>query len=254
MLSKKLAVILIILLLLVPLLTDIRYHYFYRPEKTIHNSLINSIKYKTGDIVAHTWRNDSLFDINKVHKYKFNLFKYLREILPNIINGQTSHISIIICLNDVPYVYDLSGYGDYFYDKNPKLPIPKFCNFSKSVIYDDCPALLDIKYLKYYGGHINILPYIGAKPNESDILSVLNKNKNINLRVASSILNKCIINNNNYDKNKMSCSAFTAKILTELNLVVFKNHYCVIPQSVVDTCIKSGKYDCKNTIFIDNDY
>ena len=129
MLSKKLAVILIVLLLLVPLLTDIRYHYFYRPEKTIHNSLINSIKYKTGDIVAYTWRDDSLFDINKVHKYKFNLFNYLREILPNIINGQTTHVSIIICLNDVPYIYDLNGYGAYFYDKNPKLPIPKFCNF-----------------------------------------------------------------------------------------------------------------------------
>ena len=52
----------------------------------------------------------------------------------------------------------------------------------------------------------------------------------IKLDRFSSIFNECIINNTNYDSNKMTCSTFISKVLTELNIfcvslsIFFQNH------------------------------
>jgi hypothetical protein len=250
--AKLLAIILIVFLLLTPLLRDILYHYWYRPKNSTDPSYINNINFRTGDLVLYTWRNHSLFDTNKVTPYKFSLYAYLREIIPSLVNGQTTHIAVIIKLNNIPYVYDLNVDTDYMFNKNPDLLIPRYCNYLKKVVCLE-PALLDINYLKYYGGHINILPYTGIDPTESDILKVLERNKVANLFVVDSIINKCIINKE-HEWYKMSCSAFVAKVLSELNIIKFDNYYCTTPQSVRNKCVDYNKYDCSSNIFIDNGY
>ena len=254
MILTKLSVVLLIILIILPFITDARYHYFQRPKNSYHPDIINTIKFRTGDIISYTWRDYSLFDTNKIHKYKFNVINHLNEILPNLFNGKTTHIAIIICLNNVPYIYEVNDDDAYFYNKNPNLPVPRYCNFYKKIIGRES-GLIDINYLKYYGGHINIIPYVGKyNPTESTVLNVINNNKMIKLDRFSSIFNECIINNTNYDSNKMTCSAFISKVLTELNILCVDKYYCILPQNIIDMCIKSGKYDSNNTIFIDNNY
>ena len=111
----KLSVVLLIILIILPFITDALYHYFQRPKNSYHPDIINTIKFRTGDIISYTWRDYSLFDTNKIHKYKFNVINHLNEILPNLFNGKTTHVAIIICLNNVPYIYELNDDDAYIF-------------------------------------------------------------------------------------------------------------------------------------------
>jgi hypothetical protein len=51
----------------------------------------------------------------------------------------------------------------------------------------------------------------------------------------------------------MTCAAFVAKVLLELDIVKIDNYQCKTPKEIRDKCVDSNKYDCSSNIFIDNE-
>ena len=55
MILAKLSIVLLLIITIVPFITDVRYHYFQRPKKSHRSDIINTIKFRTGDVISYTW-------------------------------------------------------------------------------------------------------------------------------------------------------------------------------------------------------
>ena len=247
-------IIICFILLMFPVINDTVY-YYYSYNKISTN--LTDWKYVTGDLLLFSWLDDSIYNKKNGNLFNFSKFNtsYHWNIIPNVLYSKYTHIGIVIIFNGEPCVYELTGNDSYIYNKNYDNIIPKFCKFKKDYVNDYTPSLININYLEHYGGHIYKIPYIGAPIDNKLILNTLNKNKKINSVVEKTILNRCILNNKNYKPNVMSCSAFIVTVLNDLNIITKNiNKDCYSPIDVETLCIKSGKYNCKNTVFTSNNY
>jgi hypothetical protein len=162
---------------------------------------------------------------------------------------------MVIIFEGRPCIYELTGNDSYRYKKEYKNKLKKYCNYKKDFVLDYTPTLVDINYLEHYGGHIYKLPYTGTAISQASIYNTLNKNKFMESEVENTIINRCILKNTTYKKNKMSCSSFIICILNDLGIIQYDiNKDCYLPKDVENICIKSGKYDCSNMVFTHNGY
>lgn len=238
---------------MIPIINDL-FYWSYSINKISSN--YTQWSYNTGDLLLFTWCNDSIFikKNNSINLEKFNK-TYHQNIIPNLFNRIYTHTGIVILVKGIPHIYELSANDSYVYKKNYDNKIPKFCIFKNDYVMDKTPSLININYLKHYGGHINKIPYIGPAIDPKLISYTLNKNKRIESVVEPTIINRCLLNNKNYKPDKMSCSTFTLHVLEDLNIIKKDiNKDCYLPKDVEKLCIESGKYDCSNIVFTSNNY
>jgi hypothetical protein len=79
-------------------------------------------------------------------------------------------VSVIICINDIPYVYELNENYDA---KN------RFCNYFNKIRNIKEPVLLDINYLERYEGHCYHYKYKGNAIHQSDNFIKANMHKKL---------------------------------------------------------------------------
>ena len=247
-------IIIFFILLIIPIVNDL----FYWSH--VRNKISSNYKqwsYNTGDLLLFTWINDSIFatkNNNFINLEKFNK-SYHHNIVPNLFNRIYTHIGMVIVVNDIPHIYELTLNDGYIYKKNYDHKIPKFCIFKNEYFTDNTPSLININYLEHYGGHVYKLPYIGPTIDPKLISYTLNKNKRIESLTESTVINRCLLNNKNFKPDKMICSTFILHVLEDLNVIKKNiNKDCYLPKDVEKLCIESGKYDCSKIDFTLNNY
>ena len=228
-------IIVVIFLLIIPFITDLQYH-------TCKKKLINKndIYYRTGDLLFFRWVGNNLVIkdnvSDKLKIKKANMLSLNRYTLfSSIISGYYTHIGMIIVINNIPYIYEITQHNSY---KNR----PKFDQWTRKVVSNK-PTLLNISFMESYGGHVYYIPYIGDTININKIINALNKYANFRLDILNSTIqclsyDKLSINSNHY----LSCTSFISNVLNDLGIVNSKHKNCSTPMSILKDCYKSGKY------------
>jgi hypothetical protein len=225
---------------------------YYMIDKTMYElTEVKDIKFRTGDIIMHKHNTNILtydnvnkktnFDLSNVFKYFFKtgfLMNYSPKYYPYI------HVSIIVLIDGIPYMYQLSEFSEseYMYcyntyDKDDKLNLP---------------VLLNMDYVNYYRGHIHHFAYTGNHITEYRVKKIIKKNKNV--KTSISTYAKGFINKNYKNKKKHVCVSFISKIIEEMGIHTFKNYYSNTPSTMFNEVILNGdKYE-KSPSILNNPY
>jgi len=234
-------IIICILILLSPLFSDL---YYFSCDKS--EEKLNNIKFRTGDLLLCRYNK---YNILQQNTYDNNLqFFWNNLLIPNktkifsSICGYYSHISIIIVINDIPYIYDIT-----LHEYSTKL---KYDMWTKKYVINK-PALLNIDYIKSYPGDIYHVPYIGSDtvPN-SVIENILNKYRKYEFNIFDSILSKISLGLYQCDSNKkVSCVSFITNVLYDMGIIDIPNKQNPTINYVFNECINS-KTHLNNPIII----
>lgn len=218
----------IIIILLSPLLSDI---YYYSCPKSMKH--INNINFRTGDLLLCRWNDYNVLkpNNNKLQFIPSNLFIPNPFKIFSSLCGYYSHISIIIIINDIPYIYDITLHDTS--NNNSKL---KYDMWTKKYVINK-PTLLNIDYIKQYHGDIYHVQYIGNKIYKSVIKNILNKYRKHTFNISNSIIGKLSLGLYQGDNTrKVSCSSLISNVLYDMG-INFTSTKNPTVQDVYNNCI-----------------
>lgn len=249
---RSLAIIIVIWILLILLSTYNQIKYYMIDKTQYKLTDIKDIKFRTGDIIMHKWNANILTYDNINKKTNFNLCNlgdlfFQSGLLMNFSPKYYPyiHVSVIVVLDDIPYMYQLSQFIEYEY---------KYCRNINDCTKDvlDHPVLLNMDYVEYYRGHVHHFSYIGDEINEEKVKKIIEKNKDVQKSTISYL--NTFLNKEYKNDKKHLCITFATKIIEEFGIHNFDNYYNSTQRSVFDDVVLNGNKYEKQPSIINNTY
>ena len=239
----KIYIVGIIIICLLLLISEI--NYFLIDKNKFNIKSVADIKFRTGDLIFSKAHNGSILthdSINKNNTFYFkNIFMSKRQLMRLLI-GFYTHVAVIICINDIPYVYELNEYIDR---EN------RYCNYFKKIREVRSPVLLDINYLERYEGHCYHHKYKGRTIQQPEKFIELYSHKKL---IYGS---KYIEAYNAYKENHdflntiyLTCCTIVSDFL-KINNIIDKNYNSIFstPRSLLKAAVcNTNNYEKKPTL------
>jgi hypothetical protein len=216
----KYCIIAIIIICLLLLISEI--NYFLLDKSKFGIKSVNDIKFRTGDLIFSKAFNGSVLtydSINKKNNFYYKNILSSKYNLMRLLIGFYTHVSVIICINDIPYVYELNV--------NPE-EVDRYCNYFNIVRNIEEPVLLNMDYLERYEGHCYHYKYKGDTIHYPENFIELYKNKKLINRYAYlEAYDDYRKNRNISDTTYVTCCAAVADFL-KYNNIINNNHSSIM--------------------------
>jgi len=226
-----LAICIVVIVIILPEILNL-FYVLYR------NPLQKNVTYRTGDLLLFRCHDTSIIKKSKkLFKLDFSNFfniDYYQNNFLKLYIKKYIHMGFIVVLNNRPYIYDIS-YNTY--------SKKKYDNYTNKYVINT-PALIDISYLNYYCGDVFKASYKGPKIDTNKLFLIFKKYQNSTISTNEFIM-RCMRKKLGlkYDKNKsIICTELIANVLNSLNIIDINSHPCITSNSILDACLKSGKY------------